>query len=837
MSRRSPRGWTACLWALGGVLLALAVIGPLAGLALGDRDRWLLRIDVTDEAALARLSDAGARVVKVAPGYALVLATPEEEALPALQAWRPVRIAPWNPDAYTFVVDLGSPRAHAKPLESLVRVLHRDARSAVVEAAPAEGERLVVDYEAVRIFDRPLRLGRGLEANRIESAAGRSVVHDPAIQAMVDQVDVPTMQAKVQSLVAFGTRRSNTSGGAAAQAWLVGQFQAMGYSDVSTFSYNSWSDNVICVKPGAATPERIYVIGGHYDSVSDVSGNAPGADDNASGTVGVLEAARILAPYEFQSTLYLVAWSGEEEGLVGSSEWVAWAADEGLDIRAYVNLDMEGYLSGPRDLDILSNGSSQWLRDLAFEAGPLYVPSLPLVDGSLPFGASSDHAPFWEAGYPAIFFFEDSDQYSPYIHTTQDVVGLSLNSFDFMKENIQVAVAVVATLAEPFTIAITHDPLPDTENTLQPYAVTATIVGAAPLVPDSLRVRYRVNGGLFQAATLAPTGAPDEYRGYIPAQPAGSEVEYYLRARDQAGHVKTDPPGAPADLHAFMTGIEVVFADDAETERGWTYGATGDGATTGIWLRADPVGTQYQPEDDHTPDPGHICFVTGNGAPGGGAGDQDVDGGRTSLVSPIFSLEGAVWANVSYWRWYVDATSLDDDFYVYVSNDGGGSWQLLERVTQSAYPWTAAAFRDLGLSLSLTAQMRLKFVAEDVGSGSLVEAAIDDLLVTGIFVDPTEAGEPSASGVGRPLAVRPNPAVGTSTLSFSLPVPAAARLTVFDVTGRQVRALRAGRLSAGEHAVAWDGRDDAGRMVPAGVYLARLVAGDHAEEIRLTRLR
>jgi len=214
-----------------------------------------------------------------------------------------------------------------------------------------------------------------------------------------------------------------------------------------------------------------------------------------------------------------------------------------------------------------------------------------------------------------------------------------------------------------------------------------------------------------------------------------------------------------------------------------------------------------------------------------------VDGGRTSLVSPIFSLEGAVWANVSYWRWYVDATSLDDDFYVYVSNDGGGSWQLLERVTQSAYPWTAAAFRDLGLSLSLTAQMRLKFVAEDVGSGSLVEAAIDDLLVTGIFVDPTEAGEPSASGVGRPLAVRPNPAVGTSTLSFSLPVPAAARLTVFDVTGRQVRALRAGRLSAGEHAVAWDGRDDAGRMVPAGVYLARLVAGDHAEEIRLTRLR
>ena len=92
------------------------------------------------------------------------------------------------------------------------------------------------------------------------------------------------------------------------------------------------------------------------------------------------------------------------------------------------------------------------------------------------------------------------------------------------------------------------------------------------------------------------------------------------------------------------------------------------------------MGTAYQPENDHTVDPGSICFVTGNGAPGGGHGDQDVDGGRTTLTSPIFDLSEADWAEISYWRWYVDATAFDDDFFVDISDDGGASWTSLEVV-------------------------------------------------------------------------------------------------------------------------------------------------------------
>ncbi len=822
--------------ALGLVLVALILIGALYSPARGDRESSLFRIDTTDPIALAHLADEGGRPVHAAAGFTLVLANPAEETLPALRALAPVRLGPWRDDEPTFVVYLRPLAPSAPPLEEFGRILFQDGTNAVLGTDADGAERLPMHYRVVRVVGRTLRYGPALAQAGRERALPRTVVHDPAIQGMVDLVDIPGMQAKVQTLVNFGTRRSTTSGGVQAQNWLVQQLQGLGYSDVSTFSYNSWTDNVIAVKPGVATPERIYVIGGHYDSVSNISGNAPGADDNASGTVGVLEAARILQPHEFQSTLYFIAWSGEEEGLVGSEAWCQWAVQQGLDIRGYVNLDMEGYLSGPKDLDVLSNGSSQWLRDLVFETVPLYVPSLPLVDGFLTSG-SSDHASFWSAGYPAVFFFEDSDNYSPYIHTVNDVIGTSLNNFAFMKENVQAAIAVMATLAEPFTIAITHEPLDDTEVTGQPYPVTARIVGAAPLVADSVRVHWRVGGGPFTSAVLVPTGQPDEYGAVIPGQPAGSFVEYYLRARDQAGHVTTDPAGAPASLHGFMTGIEIVFADDAEIERGWTYSAAGDNATTGLWVRADPVGTDYQPENDHTPDPGHICFVTGNGAPGGGSGDQDVDGGRTSLVSPVFDLTGAVWAKLSYWRWYVVATSLDDAFKVYVSNNGGSTWQLLEQVAQSAYPWAQALFADLGTQIELTNQMRLKFVAEDSGSPSLVEAALDDLVVSGVFVDPAAADPPRPATVALRLSARPNPAAGRTLLEFDLPASVPVSLTIHDVSGRMVRTLAAEARPAGRHALAWDSRDRAGRLLPGGVYLVRLAAGDQRAETRITVLR
>ncbi|MFT7669548.1 MAG: hypothetical protein ACI8X5_002253 [Planctomycetota bacterium] len=182
--------------------------------------------------------------------------------------------------------------------------------------------------------------------------------------------------------------------------------------------------------------------------------------------------------------------------------------------------------------------------------------------------------------------------------------------------------------------------------------------------------------------------------------------------------------------------IVATYDFEASGNQGWSVGSPND-ASTGIWTRVNPRGTAAQPEDDHTAGSGNTdCWVTGQGAPGGSVGDSDVDGGTTSLESPVFDLAGATAATVSYWRWYsnVEGGAPNADiFQVDLSNDGGSNWTNAE-VVGPAGPgtsggWIEASF-DPGQLLPLTNQMRLRFRASDLGEGSIVEAAIDDVLIT-----------------------------------------------------------------------------------------------------------
>jgi len=99
------------------------------------------------------------------------------------------------------------------------------------------------------------------------------------------------------------------------------------------------------------------------------------------------------------------------------------------------------------------------------------------------------------------------------------------------------------------------------------------------------------------------------------------------------------------------------FLDDVEVSRGWTLGRAEDTATSGMWIQADPIGTSangqpVQLEDDHSSVPGVKCFVTGNGTVGGAADEADVDGGTTTLYSPVFDLHAVAAASVGYWVHY-----------------------------------------------------------------------------------------------------------------------------------------------------------------------------------------
>lgn len=295
------------------------------------------------------------------------------------------------------------------------------------------------------VFRRPLRFVN--QAWTEEMAAGV----DRDIQAMVGAVNGGLLKTRVLELQDFGSRHSTLPGGRHASRFIRNYFRRQGYTNVSLHDYNEWSDNVLCVKRGEVNPHQYVVLAAHYDSDSSDIYDAPGADDNATGTAGIMEAARVMAGYDFHRSIIFIAFSGEEEGLVGSESWASEAAELGMDIVGVVNLDMLCYVAegDAEDVDIVTNKSSRPLRNLAKKAIATYVPELARVRGVL-VGASSDHASFWQNGYRAITFIEDARSFSPYIHSPNDIVGLSANNFGFMLKNVRAAVATVATLAGPF---------------------------------------------------------------------------------------------------------------------------------------------------------------------------------------------------------------------------------------------------------------------------------------------------------------------------------------------------------------------------------------------------
>ena len=282
-------------------------------------------------------------------------------------------------------------------------------------------------------------------------------------------------------------------------------------------------------------------------------------------------------------------------------------------------------------------------------------------------------------------------------------------------------------------VIITHTPLDDTGNTTTPYAVTALITSTAgSIVPSTCRVTFRVDGGGLVDSAMTPTGTPDEYVGYIPAQPPCTGVEYYIYAEDDEANSATHPLAAPEFLHAFGVGYDVVFSDTFEADLGWTAGLPGDDASSGIWERCNPQETEAQPEDDHTPGLFYNAYIT-DCAAGISQGSYDVDGGKTTLQSPVFDLTGCTSARAVYYRWYSNDTGggPGEDFWVVqVTDDDWASHAVLENTNQSERSWQKVQI-NLGDYIDLTDRVQFRFIASDENAGSVVEAGVDDFSIIG----------------------------------------------------------------------------------------------------------
>lgn len=204
--------------------------------------------------------------------------------------------------------------------------------------------------------------------------------------------------------------------------------------------------NVVATKPGTTSDEQV-VICGHFDSISEDPANlAPGADDNASGTAAVVEAARVVAEYQFERTIKFLCFSGEEQGLFGSGEYAGDARAAGDSIIGALNFDMIGYVNpAPEDIDIVGDDRSEWLVDFTVDCAAAYVPSLSTRKSINPNEVFSDHASFWKAGYSSFLGIEDENLSYPFYHTTNDTLGNLTRAF--ATDVVKMGVAALAELA------------------------------------------------------------------------------------------------------------------------------------------------------------------------------------------------------------------------------------------------------------------------------------------------------------------------------------------------------------------------------------------------------
>ncbi|KPL22693.1 MAG: hypothetical protein AMJ93_06570 [Anaerolineae bacterium SM23_84] len=414
------------------------------------------------------------------------------------------------------------------------RVLEADTTGATYYLAYASPHRTVPDwsrYGEVLLGDEAQVLLRTTHASAAALAAdGADVVHfalrrlapvppyagpatatleltepDPIVQDMIDQVDSTVLYDYVGGLsgewpvdvggtpYTIHTRYTYSGEPIQKATQYVGEHLARLGLDVEYHEWDGPTDpNVVGEITGRTSPDEIFIIGAHLDSISPYQyEDAPGADDNASGSGGTLMAADILTQYDWDCTLRFAFWTGEEVGLRGSREYAQRASGEGENIIGYLNLDMIGYNSvDPPEITLFSSGAvpgSVEIAELFLDVVDVYgldLAPIHYIDNWI--GGRSDNRSFWDEGYASILAIEDHDEdFNPYYHSTMD----TLQNLDmvYYEEFVKAAIATFAHMAGCYTVepTPTATPLPTdtplpTNTPLPTHTPTATATATPP---------------------------------------------------------------------------------------------------------------------------------------------------------------------------------------------------------------------------------------------------------------------------------------------------------------------------------------------------------------------
>jgi Zn-dependent M28 family amino/carboxypeptidase len=359
----------------------------------------------------------------------------------------------------------------------------------------------------------------------------------PILREIAMAPDPAQLKNTIQSLVGFGTRhtlsdtKSPKRGIGAARRWAQARFEAIsrdcgGCLTVVTPSQSFTGRrvptpaevmDVVGIQKGTTDPERVIILTGHIDSrvtdVMNVTSDAPGADDDASGVAAVLEAARVLSRYKFAATIIYGVLSGEEQGLYGGKVLADYAKAQGWKVEVDLNNDIVGGTQGMNGVvnntrvRLFSEGTRQTetadeAKERRFAGGEndsasrntaryakslaeMYIPNwtVSLVYRLDRFGRGGDHSAFNELGYPAVRFTENSEDYK---HQHQDL-------------RTEGGVEYGDTIA--------HVDFPYLAKVTATNAITAAAMASAPPPPAAVKIEGAVTADTKLSWTAGP-GAP-----------------------------------------------------------------------------------------------------------------------------------------------------------------------------------------------------------------------------------------------------------------------------------------------------------------------------------------
>lgn len=347
--------------------------------------------------------------------------------------------------------------------------------------------------------------GRGGQAR---STATRR--RNPQILKIVREIDRRNIEATIKKLVSFGTRNTLSDqndpkrGIGAARDWLYAEFQKAASQsggrltvEKQTFEQPKAArvpqptmlTNIVATLKGnqPESVDRVYVVSGHYDSMcsraTDDKCDAPGANDDASGTAAVLEMARVMAKYKFDATIVFMTVPGEEQGLLGATHFAEEAKKSNMNIDAMFTNDIIGSSTGgngvhdPHTVRVFSEGvpsnetpqeamtrrsvggendsQSRQLARFIKEVGERYVPSMKvwMIYRRDRYGRGGDHQPFLERGFPAVRFTEPNENYQHQHQNVRVQDGIQygdlpqFDDFNYIANVARVNAAALAALA------------------------------------------------------------------------------------------------------------------------------------------------------------------------------------------------------------------------------------------------------------------------------------------------------------------------------------------------------------------------------------------------------